>query len=67
MRTTLDLDDDLMRALLERFPGVSKTEAIERAIKAFIDSDAVARARALAGRLEIEDVSAAMRKADRRL
>lgn len=65
MRTTLDIDDDLLRALLARHPGVSKREAVERAIRGYIGSDVVARVRALAGRVEIEDVSAEMRRHDR--
>lgn len=66
MRTTLDLDDDLMAALLARTPGLSKTEAIERALRAYLADDAASRLRALAGAVEIEDVSAAMRERDRR-
>jgi Arc/MetJ family transcription regulator len=66
MRTTLDLDDDLIAALLARTPGLSKTEAIERALRAFLADDAASRLRGLAGAVDIEDVSAAMRAGDRR-
>jgi Arc/MetJ family transcription regulator len=66
MRTTLEIDDELLRSLLARHPGVSKREAVERAIAAYLGSDAVARARALAGHVEIEDVSAELRRTDRR-
>lgn len=66
MRTTLDLDDELMTALLERSPGLSKTEAIEHAVREFLAFDAAARLRRLAGTLEIEDVSGEMRGGDRR-
>lgn len=66
MRTTLEIDDELLRNLLARHPGVSKREAVERAISAYLASDAVARTRAMAGRVEIEDVSAELRRADRR-
>jgi Arc/MetJ family transcription regulator len=31
MRTTLDIDDDLLAAVLARYPGSTKTEAIEAA------------------------------------
>ncbi len=65
MRTTLDIDDALMEALLSRVPGVTKTEAIERALRAFLADDAAARLRALAGALEIEDVSQDVRRSDR--
>ncbi len=66
MRTTLDIDDALMEALLSRVPGVTKTEAIERALRAFLADDAAARLRALAGVLEIEDISHDVRRSDRR-
>lgn len=65
MRTTLDLDDALMTALLERHPGISKTEAVERAIREYIHNDAAARLGALRGKLDIKDVSAESRRLDR--
>lgn len=66
MRTTLDIDDHLLEALLARHPGVSKREAVERAIAEYLSKDAAARTMALRGSLEIEDVSADLRGADRR-
>lgn len=57
MRTTLDLDDDLMGALMARHPERSRTEAVERAIETYIRDDAKQRLLALAGRLEIDDVT----------
>jgi hypothetical protein len=65
VRTTLDIDDTLMQTLLARHPGVSKTEAIEQAIRAHLRDDAVARIRHLAGSVEIDDVSADLRAGDR--
>ena len=65
MRTTLNIDDALMAALLARVPGVTKTEAIERALRAFLADDATARLRSLAGTLDIEDVSQDLRRRDR--
>jgi Arc/MetJ family transcription regulator len=62
MRTTLELDDALMEALLARNPGTSKREAVERAIRAYLAADAADRLRALRGRLEIADVSAELRR-----
>ncbi len=64
MRTTLDIDDELMRALMDRHPGASKREAVENAIREFLRSDAVARLRALAGKVEVDDTYREMRKAD---
>lgn len=66
MRTTLDIDDKLMETLLARHPGVSKTEAVERAIREYLKNDAVARLRALRGKIKVEDVSAELRRIDRR-
>jgi hypothetical protein len=66
MRTTLDIDDDLLRALLARHPGVTKREAVERAISEYLSKDAAARTKALRGRVRIEDVSAELRSRDRR-
>jgi hypothetical protein len=65
MRTTLDIDDDLMSTLLARLPGRSKTDAIEHAIEAFLAGDAVDRLKTLAGTMEIEDVSRELRQLDR--
>jgi len=65
MRTTLDIDDNLMLSLLARHPGVSKKEAVEQAIRSYLEHDSVARIRALAGTIEIEDASAELRRVDR--
>jgi len=65
MRTTLDLDDGLVEALKSRHPGLSRTEAIERAIKAYLEAEAVERLLSVAGSFEIEDVSADLRTVDR--
>lgn len=54
-----------MEALLARLPGRSKTEAIERAIETYLARDAAERLREIAGSVEIDDVSAEMRKRDR--
>lgn len=65
MRTTLDIDDDLMRALEARLPAASKTEAIETAIANYVRQDAARGLIELAGTLAIEDVSPALRQVDR--
>lgn len=62
MRTTLELDDALMEALLARHPGASKREAVEQAIRAYLAADAGDRLRALRGRIEIADLSAELRR-----
>ena len=62
MRTTLDLDDDLLEALLARHPGATKTEVIELAIREYLAHDAATRLRELRGKVEIDDVSRALRR-----
>jgi len=66
MRTTLDIDEQLLNALRARLPEASKTAAIETAIAAYVGRDAVRRLTELAGSIDIEDRSQALRDADRR-
>jgi Arc/MetJ family transcription regulator len=65
IRATLDIDDDLMATLLARVPGRSKTEAVELAIRWYLSSNAVDRLASLAGTLEIDDLSLALRRMGR--
>jgi hypothetical protein len=67
MRTTLDLDDDLVEALMARHPGVSKTKAVEAAIEDHVRRGAVDWLLEMRGKIEIEDVSKEMRAIDRRI
>jgi hypothetical protein len=67
MRTTLDLDGDLMKALMARHPGVSKTKAVEAAIEDHIRRGAVDLLLRMRGKIEIEDVSKEMRAIDRQV
>ena len=65
VRTTLELDDTLVASLMARLPGVSKTEAIQRAVRFYLTHDAVDQLRQVAGTMDIEDVSRHLRAADR--
>jgi hypothetical protein len=65
MRTTLDLDDDLVSALASRHPELSKTEAIEAAIRGYLNQSAIDGLRRLAGTMDIEDLSQELRHKDR--
>jgi hypothetical protein len=65
VRTTLELDDALVASLMASLPGVSKTEAIQRAVRFYLAHDAVDQLRQLAGTLEIDDVSGRLRESDR--
>lgn len=65
VRTTLELDDVLVASLMARLPGVSKTDAIQQAVRFYLTQDAVDQLRQLAGKVEIEDVSQHVRATDR--
>ena len=65
MRTTLELDDELMKALMARHPSASKRTAVERAIRDYLSRDAAERVRSLAGSFPVEDMSAELRGRDR--
>lgn len=67
MRTTLDIDDHLMAALMARHPGMSKTKAVEAAIEDHVRRRAVDELLKMRGKLDIEDVSKEMRAIDRRI
>ena len=67
MRTTLDLDDRLMEALMTRHPDETKTKAVEAAIESYVRRGAVDWFLTNAGTIEIEDVSSAMRAGDRKV
>lgn len=65
MRTTLDIDDELLGALMAQLPSASKTEAIETAIEAYVSRRSALRLRQLAGTIDVEDISADLRRVDR--
>lgn len=67
IRTTLDIDDGLMQSLMMRYPGQSKTKAVEVAIEDHVRRRAVDELLKMRGRLDIEDVSREMRAIDRRV
>ncbi|HKC25364.1 MAG TPA: type II toxin-antitoxin system VapB family antitoxin [Thermoanaerobaculia bacterium] len=49
MRTTLDLDADLVRRVLQETGARTKTEAIEMGLKALLEREARKRLKALFG------------------
>lgn len=55
MRTTLELDDHLMEALMARSQGKSKTKAVESAIADYLRRDAARGLRGLRGRIAFEE------------
>jgi Arc/MetJ family transcription regulator len=67
MRTTLDIDDRLMEALMIRHPDETKTKAVEAAIESYVRRGAVDWFLANAGTIEMDDVSSTMRVDDRKV
>jgi len=51
MRTTLDLDDALMRRALKETGARTKTEVLEMGLRALLDREARRRLRAMEGKL----------------
>jgi len=54
MRTTINVKDDLMKALMKRAMVGSKTKAIELAIKEYLEKQAMEDLIALSGRIHID-------------
>ena len=65
MRTTLDIDDEILSSLMEISGEKTKTAAIEDAISYFLAHEAAMGIRNLRGSIEVEDVSAELRRQDR--
>jgi hypothetical protein len=57
MRTTLDIADGLIAALMARYPTDSKTEDIEIAIAAHLSEDAAEWLRGQAGRVAFDEAA----------
>jgi len=54
MRTTLNIKDDMMDALLKRTKSKTKTKAVEAAIKEYLEKKATEELIALSGNIHIE-------------
>ena len=54
MRTTINVKDDLLEALLERTMARSKTKAIEMAIREYLDRKAMEDIISLSGKIHID-------------
>ncbi|HJX64671.1 MAG TPA: type II toxin-antitoxin system VapB family antitoxin [Polyangia bacterium] len=60
MRTTVDLDEDLMRSALDETHARTKTDVIEMGLRALLEREARRRLRALEGK--IPDLAAVRRR-----
>ena len=54
MRTTVNVSDELMNALLERTKSRTKTQAIETAIREYLDKKAIEDLISLSGKIHID-------------
>ena len=54
MRTTINIQDDLMQELLARSKAKNKSKAIEAAIKQYVEKKAVGDLIALSGKIDID-------------
>ena len=54
MRTTINVSDELINALLERTKARTKTQAIERAIREYLGQKAIEDLIALSGKIDID-------------
>ena len=54
MRLTINVDDELMEALLKRTKSRTKTQAIETAIKEYLDRKAIEDLISLSGKINID-------------
>lgn len=54
MRTTINVNNNLMNELIKRTKSRTKTEAIETAIKDFLDKKAIEDLISLSGKIDID-------------
>lgn len=54
MRTTINLRDDLMEALMARTKAKSKTKAIEQAIQDYVDKQSIEDLISLSGKIRLD-------------
>ena len=66
MRTTLDVDPDLLDAVVETTGERSKTRAVNKALKEYVRRAKIGELRAMAGKFPLYDTREEQRTADRR-
>ena len=66
MRTTLDIDTKLLKHVLELTGEKNRSKAVSKALKQYLRSKSIAVLRAMAGKVEIDDVGEEQEEADRR-
>ncbi len=66
MRTTLDVDSQLLNDVLELTGEKSKSKAVCTALKQYLRSRRIAELRAMAGKIQTDDVKEEQEEVDRR-
>ncbi len=66
MRTTLDIDRELLDRVVEATGERSKTKAVTKALQDYVRRTSIKELREMAGRYLIEDTREEQREADRR-
>ena len=66
MRTTLDIDEKLLEEVVEATGQKSKTKAVSKALNDYMRRRKIAELRAMAGKIQLDDVRKEQRAADRR-
>ena len=66
MRTTLDVDPKLLNDVLELTGEKTKSKAVSKALKQYLRNQSIAELRAMAGKIQIDDVKEEQVEADRR-
>ncbi|MDE2884565.1 MAG: type II toxin-antitoxin system VapB family antitoxin [Chloroflexota bacterium] len=64
MRTTLDIDERLLREVIERTGEKSRSRAVDAALQAYLRSEAARELVGLAGRIDIVDSRDERRRMD---
>ena len=66
MRTTLDIDRDLLDSVVEVTGEGTKSKAVNTALEAYVRQIKIKELREAAGKYQIDDTRAEQREADRR-
>ena len=66
MRTTFDVDPDLIDAVVETTGERSKTKAVSKALEEYVRRTKIAELRAMAGRIHLDDTRQEQREVDQR-
>ena len=64
MRTTLNIDDDLLDQVMQYTESSNRSEAVRRALKAYIRQQELQQARAMRGTIEIDETWRELRALD---